>query len=333
MKFDKPKVLSKHIPEIISAYPLGGVVECKNLGGIPNNTYKVKTKKKTFVVRIYSIGQSSLDHIKIEIDILKHLTKQKFISQHPIAGKNGEILQYWGKYPLLATEFIPGTMAEAKPITPRLAFNIGKLLNEFRKSMLSYKVKAIPEDEKFFIKGNYVFDSNINKELQKKGWKMDVSEVSKQWKRSTKVLMDNMAKLDVNIIHSDFWPPNIKVKGDEIVGLMDFDDWSYGPTFFDLVVAFIEVPMLGGAEINKQIAVSLFRGYFQTGGKLTSLEKQLFADAIEMYCALFLVYNIVQADEFEEADVYLRRLKIFLDKDADKKFREDIASYMKEASK
>jgi len=327
MDFDKPKVLPKHIPEIISVYPFGEMIECENLGGIPNNTYKVKTDKKIFVVRIYSIGQSSLDHIKIEIEILKHLARQDFISPRSLIGKNRKVLQYWGKYPILATEFIEGQMVEDKPLTSKLAFNIGKLLNTFRESMSTFKPRKIPEGEKFFVKGDEIM-STMDEDLKQRGWKMNVSNVLKQWERSKKKILSNIDKLEVNVIHSDFWPPNLKCKGDEIVGLMDFDDWVYAPVFFEFMVAFLECAMIGGSEIKKEIAVNLFKGYFKTGGKLSQLERELFADVIEAYCALFLVYNIVQAPEFEAANVYLRRLNIFLDKDRKKQFKKEIIEYI-----
>lgn len=324
MDFDKPKILPSHIPDIISVYPFGKMISCQNLGGIPNTTYKVVTKGKTFAVRIYSIGQSSLDHIKIEIDILEHLRRQHFISPRLLAGKDGKILQFWGKYPIVATEFIPGVMADTVPMTPTIAYNTGKLLNQFRHAMASYIRNDIPEEEKFFNKAESIV-STLTEDLHKRGWEMDISQVPQQWQRSKQILIEHLPKLKTNIIHSDFWPPNLKLRGEKIIALMDFDDWSYGPMFFDLAYAFIEGAMMNGKQVNKRIATSLFEGYFNNGGKLTFVEQALFADAIGMYCCLMLSYNIVQAPEFDQANIYLIRLENFLNPRTTQQFKDQIS--------
>jgi len=83
MIFDKPTIAANDINEIASKYDFGAVTGFANLGGIPNNTFKIFGEKKTFVVRIYSIGQSDIKHIEEEINILNYLSKHNFISPIP----------------------------------------------------------------------------------------------------------------------------------------------------------------------------------------------------------------------------------------------------------
>lgn len=156
MTFDKPKVRIEDLPEILSPYDLGDIVQAKSMGGVPNTTFKVMTSKRVVAVRIYSIGQSSLKHILIEHQILKQLTDQGFITTTPVTGRNHKLLQYWGKYPLLVTEYIDGEMAEDKPLTKELSYNIGALLNKFRSHMKDVVTDPIPGEEYLITKGSQV---------------------------------------------------------------------------------------------------------------------------------------------------------------------------------
>lgn len=330
MIFEKPKVTDTDLPSILEPYEIGNILHSEFLGGIPNTTFKVVTDKQVVAVRIYSVGQSSLGHIKIEQYILDKLTDSGFITTTPIPGRNGEILQYWGKYPLLVTHFIEGDMAEDMPLTPKLAYNIGSLVNTFRSAMSSLVLPNVPTEEYLIAKGSRVL-ATIDEDLGGRGWKMDISKVPMQWQRSSQKIMNNFASLSPTIIHSDFWPPNLKCKGEEIVGLMDFDDWTYGPAIFDLVVAFQECSMFGGAEIDEVIASNILKGYFETGGTMTRLEQDIFPDAIELFCSLFLAYNIVQAETFDEANVYLKRLHIMAQEESNAIFRAQIERLITEA--
>lgn len=332
MDFDKPRVEKENLAAILSPYNLGTIKSIESLGGIPNTTFKVVTDKQVVAVRIYSIGQSSLRHIELEIEILIQLASKGFISPRPVAGTDGNYLQYWGKYPILVTEYIEGKMADELPLTPRLGYQIGTLLTTFSRAMESLDLPDIPAEEYLISKGNDVL-ATINKDLERRGWEMDISRVPKQWQRSTQKILNNFDSLNPTVIHSDFWPPNLKCKGEEIVGLMDFDDWTYGPAIFDLVVAFQECSMFGSAEVDEDIAINILKGYFENGGKMTGLERSVFPDAIELFCSLFLAYNIVQADTFDEAYVYLKRLHIMAEGESRANFRAQIDRLIGEARK
>ena len=323
MQFDKPKILPKHIPDIIKPYSLGKIVACENLGGIPNTTYKVVTDKHTFAVRIYSHGQSSLEHIKLELRVLEHLAKKNFPSPRPIRGKDGKLLQIWKGYHLLSTEFIEGDMAESVKITPDIAYGTGELAAKFKEVMKDFKADPVPEGETWLDRGDWVVGT-IHEDLKERGWKMNLKNVTAQWERSSKPFRDKASELDSNIIHADFWPPNLKVKEKRIVGIMDFDDCCYGATIIDFSIALMELSMFEGTEMDKNLAKQLINGYFDAGGKITDLEKALIVDAIEMTCAVWLGFNIVQAPRYEQADVYLQRLNKLWDESYNRNLRKTI---------
>lgn len=324
MKFDKPKVGINQIPEIILPYDLGRYKTSISLGGVPNTTFKVFTDNTTIALRVYSIGQSSLYHIGKEIEILEYLRTQHFPAPRPIKGVNGKILQYWGKYPILVTEYIEGKMAEDRELTPMLSYNIGSLLNKYRQVIKSFDHGDVPKSEHIISKSSEVV-ATLTTDLENRGWEMDVSSVKKQWEKSSTIVSKALNDLEQGIVHSDFWPPNLKINGDKIVALMDFDDWSYGPIFFDLVVAFQECAMFNSDEINHEAATNIFRGYFKTGGELSELEASLFPYAIQLFSSLFLAYNVVQADTYEEAHIYLRKLNRFKDDRSSNQFNTELS--------
>ena len=332
MNFDKPTVLPRHIPEIISPYPFGKVLECENLGGIPNTTYKVIAERKTFAVRIYSHGQSSMEHINMELKVLKHLEKKGFRSPRLLSGKNGKILQLWKGYPVCATDFILGKMADSIKIIPELAFNVGKTTAKLRKAMASFEIDTIPDGETFIDRGKDVVDS-LSDDLKKRMWVMDISNVAKQWERSSRRFVENKNILESNILSADIWPPNIKCEGSEIVALMDFDDCCYGATIIDFSIALMSFSMFQDVKIDKDIARSLLIGYFNAGGNMTSIEESLIVDAIEMTCAMWLGYNVSQAPRVEQAEIYLLILNILNDEQKRRKFSDDITKVVNEAKK
>lgn len=330
MDFDKPTVLKNHIPEIITPYPFGKMLACENLGGIPNTTYKVVAQHKTFAIRIYSHGQSSLAHIKMELKVLMHLEKMKFEAPQLLPGKNGDILQQWNGYNTCATKFIPGAMADTIKITPQLAFNVGKTAAQLKKAMETFKINRIPGGETFIDRSKQVVDSLVD-DLKKRGWVMDVGSVAKQWEAASSNFIKNAHLLDSNILSADIWPPNIKCDGSKVIALMDFDDCCYGATIIDLSIALMSFSMFKTVKMDKKITVALLTGYFSAGGKMTKLEESLIVDAIEVTCAMWLGYNIPQAPRFEQAEIYLKILNILNKKANRKTFCNNIAKYIKEA--
>lgn len=307
MEFDKPVVLPADVGTIMSSYPFGRVLECKNLGGIPNTTYKVVGESKTVAVRIYSHGQSSLEHIRLELRVLQHLAGKGFESPRPLAGKNGELLQQWKGYWVCASEFIPGAMADTVELTSDLVGDVGRIVASLQKAMESLEMGKIPQGETFIEKGDAVLKS-LRPALQTKGLSIDVHKITSQWERAREPFLRSGSKLRHGIIHADIWPPNVICDGERVVGLVDFDDCCYGATCIDVALALMEFSMFQDAYMDQELAVAFLGGYFRNGGTLSSLEEEFFINAMEMACAMWLVYEVIEAPSFVEGEVYLRRL-------------------------
>jgi Ser/Thr protein kinase RdoA (MazF antagonist) len=309
MEFHKPQVSAKDLSTIVSYYPFGDLKKYIDLGGIPNSTFKVEVSAKTFVVRIYGQGQSSLDHIIFEHEVLRHLERLDFPSPRLIKARDNSILKQWQGYWVCATEFIEGVTADKIERTPALLRDVGKLVASFEKAMRSADIH-VPEGETFMERGDFALQS-LPSGINKLGLDVDLSNVIAQWERSCRSFILNRSYLKSNILHADIWPPNVICREEEVVGLTDFDDCCYGATIIDLALALMEFTMFEDITMDFELAHELFCGYLQEGGNLTALEASMIVDAMEMACAMWYAYNVIEAPIYQEAEIYLSRLNQF----------------------
>ena len=312
MQFDKPIVSPTDIATIMSSYPCGQVLACQELGGLPNTTYKVVTEQKATAVRIYGRGQSSLEHIDLELRVLQHLARMDFESPRLLAGTNGQFIQQWQGYRVCVTEFIHGVTADNIALTPELVCDVGRLVASFQKAMALFKTDVIPEGGTVITRGLGGLAS-LDAVLSQRGWELDIGDVILQWQRASEPLVSHDAELDSNVIHADIWPPNVICEGETVVGLVDFDDCLYGATFIDVAITLLEFSMFQDFVVDEELAVAFFSGYFRHGGTLSALEEELIVNAIEMLYVIWLTYYAAQSPFFEEAEKYLHQLNLLSD--------------------
>ena len=67
------------------------------------------------------------------------------------------------------------------------------------------------------------------------------------------------------LLHGDFWPGNLLWKGDQLVGVLDWEDAAYGDPLSDLACAALELSYVAGPEgaqrfLNEYMAVRPFDG-------------------------------------------------------------------------
>jgi homoserine kinase type II len=307
----------------MSSYPYGKVLACQKLGGLPNTTYKVVTEQKTTAVRIYGQGQSSLEHIELELKVLQHLARLDFESPRLLAGTNGQFIQQWEGYRVCVTEFIPGVTADTITLTPALVCDVGRLVARFQKAMALFETDVVPDGGTIIARGLGGLAS-LDAVLSQRGWEMDIGGVIPQWQRASEPFVSHDAELDSNVIHADIWPPNVICEGARVVGLVDFDDCLYGATFIDVAIALLEFSIFQDFVVHEELAVAFFSGYFRHGGTLSTLEEALIINAIEMLYVIWLTYYAAQSPYFEEAEKYLRQLNLLSDDAFRKRLRADV---------
>lgn len=194
--------------------------------------------------------------------------------------------------------------------------------------MASFKIGAIPEGEKFIERGADVLKS-LDPALSKRGWEMDIRNVMPQWERASAPFVRNCADLNSNVIRADVWPPNVICEGEESVGLVDFDDCLHGATIIHVAIALMEFSMFQDIVMDEELAVAFLANYFRHGGRMSPLEEKLIADVMEMTCAMWLAYNVIQAPTFEEAEIYLRRLDLLHDDTFREKMSTDVRRFIR----
>lgn len=321
MDFDKPLVLPEDIPLILSNYSIGNVISTEPLHGVPNTTVKVITEQRTVAVRVYGQGQSSIEHIDLEMKVLKHLDDLGFQSPRVIPGSDGMSVQRWRHYWVCVTDFIHGEVASSVKLTPELVEDVGRLVASFQTAMRGFELESIPPGETFLERGSHVLEL-LDDVVKKRGLRFASISVRSAWDHAARVLNEHWEDLNKNIIHADIWPTNVIVIANRVVGLIDFDDCLYGPTVLDVAIPLMEFSMFQDTTLRHDLAEAFLTGFFRSGGSITEIEEALLLSAMEMTCAMWVAYYAMQSPDFREGEVYLRRLDLF----ANSNYREKMVS-------
>lgn len=323
MKFDKPIVLSDDISEIMRLYSLGGILESSYLGGVPNVTYKVVTNSGAYAVRITNHGYTSVEHLKIEVELLRHLAKRSFAESPRLTlGVDGEAIQSWRGYRVLVTEFISGTPGDRVKITADLCHDVGRVVASLKKHLSAFTGK-VPEEETFVRRGKRLL-SILPATTQNLGWEIDVGSILDQWKYATHKFDEYKDLLQFSVLHSDVWPPNIICESNRIIGVVDFDDWCYGPTIIDVCGPIVEFPMISSNVLNDDLCIAFFLGYLSNGGTISDVEENLIVYGMEMTCISWLACNALHKVQFDESEIYLKKLNYLRNETSRKQLSADI---------
>lgn len=312
MKFDKPVVLLEDIPEILSMYGPGPVLETKYLGGVPNVTYRVITPSSKLAIRICNHGYTSIEHLETEIELLSYLHAAGFEeSPIPVYGTNGMMIQNWRGYRTFAMKLIEGVPGDRSPITSELCFDVGRTVAQMQKLLRNY-ARPLPDGESYTQRSLRLLEM-LPITSKTMGWRIDFDAVLKQWNRASEDILRHSRKMSHGVIHTDIWPPNVICADNKIVGVVDFDDWSYGASFIDPVAALTEFPMFNRLEFNEDLAYALLKGYFAYGGRLSDVEHRLLLVGMETLCASWLACNALHRIQFEESAIYVKKLELLRD--------------------
>jgi homoserine kinase type II len=328
--FDKPLVSPSDVFDIMSRYPFGSVVACENMGGIPNSNYHVVTKRKEIALRVYSHGQTSVEHTQFEMMVLEHLKAKNFPSPRPILATNGQTLQYWKGYTVCAFDFIPGTMAANEEFTPELIGGVGRLVAAYERAMCSFEMSACPSGETFAKRGEYALWS-LEAALRRRVRGVTLDLVRSGWYRASHAWYRNVNRARAGIIHADIWPKNVICQQGSVAALIDFDDCCCGPVVTDVAIALMEFSMYRDVSMNRELATLLLANYLRNGGRISDDEAELIIEIMVMTCAMWFAYYVVQAETLEEGRVYLSRLSFWQDEKHRGRLRTDIKHCLKEA--
>lgn len=330
MHFDKPVVFLKDIPSIVASFDFGILLEAKYLGGVPNVTYRVISSANKLAIRICNHGYTSVDHLTMEVNLLNHLQQCGFTEAPvPVQGIDGEYIQNWHGYRVFAMKLIEGIPGDRVKITPGICNDVGRVISQMGKALLSYPGK-IPVGETYIDRGMRLL--NLLPETSNlMGWNIDTGKIIDQWESACTTLENFKNTIDYSVIHTDVWPPNILCEDGKVVGVVDFDDWAYGPVMLDLSASLVEFPWFNSMNFDDNLTFELFRGFFHHGGSLTEYERLLLPVGMEMSCASWLSCNALHRIQFEESEIYLEKLNLLRNSQARKELVKRILVCIDEA--
>lgn len=330
MYFDKPHVAPNDILEIAKTYDLGSVVNVEYLGGVPNVTYKVIAEKKCLALRVGNRGYTSSTHLELEVKILDHLEKVGFAeSPRVIRTATGKKIHYWQGYPILATDYIDGITADNVQVNRSLCFDIGRVVASLQHSLISFRTE-VPASETFLSRISQMVGA-FPDSVKKLGWKVDTSKVLSQWKEAEISYLHLTKSMTHNVVHTDIWPPNVILIDNQVKGVVDFDDWAYGPTVIDICAPLVEFPMENDTNMNPDFAISILLGFLRNGGPLEILKEDILACSMELLCISWLSCNAIHQVSFMESTPYIHKLEFLRDKYKRKNFEFDLKQLIRAA--
>jgi len=308
MDFIKANFLHNDILKILNLYlfDLEGI-EIFDLKGIANNNYRVIGKGFDIAIKVYSHGQSDENKIIKELEVIKLFGQKGIKVPELIAGKNGQILQKYEGFSVVATNFIKGNVFDCVDFTKERMFEVGKIVAQVEKiakqiDIISFEYMSFKEEF------NYV-SKNLDSELSKRHYDFDLNA----YKNNLGLVGNIISKLDNStnkqFLHKDIWPWNL-IDAEDGIYLLDFNDWSIGDPIIELSVALLEFSMFKSDKFNVNVAQSIIEGY-KSIKPLTYPPADLW-ETMLFICFLYFPYNVIQSDDKFESEIYLKRINTLI---------------------
>ncbi|NMB57140.1 phosphotransferase [Candidatus Beckwithbacteria bacterium] len=215
--------------------------------GFDNDLWEVKTKDNKFALRVgkRKLGQA----IKFEVDLIKHLEKNKLNVPKIIQTlKKESFVLAKDDSALILFDFIEGKSLEVDPDHKpdlEIVHKAGTLLGNFHKYSLSFNSNIKRRSIFTEFERALVREKLIVKKLH--GGEKFIKEVKEyiDWSKSS--------DFPKGIIHNDYQPANIMVDEKQNITMIDFDWASPGPFAKDvgLALALWSYPNKGEQHLKK----------------------------------------------------------------------------------
>jgi len=219
----------KEIAKLADEFALGDVISYSGIrNGSVNTHYLIETKRGRYFAKIDEV-KSELE-VKEELDLLLHLKKQGFPCLQPLKSKTGRY--YWdvqGKC-ITLSRYLDGVELPVESLTTTHLETLGHALADLHLIGRSYK-KGI--DNRFGFNRIVAIYREVRRQLPSH-LKNIVRVLDDEFSYLENYLDNNLPK---GIIHGDLFPDNVKLKGNRLVGIMDFEAACRGKLIYDLATA------------------------------------------------------------------------------------------------
>ena len=307
MTFDKPVITEHDISEILLLFfnDTSSVKKITNLGGIPNNNFFVRINSKNIVLKIYSKGQSTIDHIENEVRFTMFMGSRGIHTLSLIPGRDGNYIQYWKGYPVVCTSFISGRRLSELGIDAAIARSVGEYTALFEKTAAEFIIPSLrPANLSEVVE--YVFQDVDKKTLECKTC-TELDYILAIWNEISPEIEVLQRSYCPQMVHMDLWPYNFILHRNSLYSI-DYDDWLFTSPIFEISVVLLEFCMFNCNVFNWEIAKEILSGYccesdFKYSGKDIHL-------ALQFICVLWYGYNLVESSVYEHAQIYYKKLAV-----------------------
>jgi Ser/Thr protein kinase RdoA (MazF antagonist) len=307
MDYERPSISDEDLPLLVSLFCDEPVHSVQRLAGIPNVTFRAATSRTDVAIRISNNGYTSEEHLPYEVALLQHLAASGFPhSPRLVKGRNGEFIQRWRGYRVCATRFILGERADARPITRALCVDIGRAIANLTSQLASFD-GPLPESEAYSKR----LDEAINlfpAIARRLNWPAEVNAALELWPNIRSTLAEGVESVRAVPIHTDIWPPNVICWENQVTGIVDFDECSFGPSALDLCNALAEFPAFLSDKWDRGLVRAILEGYMALQGESLHEFEDTVVPAMQAACMYWLACNALHGVSYRESQVYVRKI-------------------------
>jgi homoserine kinase type II len=291
------KLTKKEIQKVANEFELGTIKSYKIIkGGLVNYNYLVKTGKGNYIIRIIgNVSPKKIKHIKLQFKILDHLKKKKFpyLIPYHIKTKHSKDILDIGNKKVWVYEMIAGQNYDMPNVHQiKLMAKALAIYHQFISGLNGEESKD--ESEKRIIMRF--------KKMQKIIIRDDADRLALKYRDFFKEVFNNVRKIKNPpkqlFLHNDFDSSNVLFRKGKLVGIIDFDETSYGPRIFDISVSIRDSCSIQGKLDMKK--VKIFLKEYEKISNLSKKEKDMIIPSILNANVDFFVWTYVEMKKEKE---------------------------------
>lgn len=241
------------LAELISHYDVGGLVSAKGIAeGVSNSNWLIETSTARFILTMYE-RRIDLSDLPFFLDLLDHLAAKGCPVPRTIHDREGASFRWLDGKAVALIEFLPGVSVDHP--TEGQAYNVGTVLAEMHlaaEGFASSRANTLGPATSAQVLAECGEAALAEIDPQLPATIAQAREVAEAWP----------SDLPRSIIHSDLFPDNVLMRGDEVSALIDFYFACTDAMAYDLAVTHAAWSFTSdGLGYRAEIGRSLLQGY------------------------------------------------------------------------
>lgn len=264
------QLAAETLAALVTHYDVGELVSAKGIAeGVSNSNWLIETsgadgKGARFILTMYERRIDPGD-LPFFLDLLDHLAAQHCPVPGTVHDRQGNSHRMLGEKAVALIEFLPGVSVDAP--TAAQAGNVGRALAQMHLAAQSFAPRRT----------NDLGPENSAQVLAACGEDALAAidpALPAAIEQSRRVARDWPQNLPRSIIHSDLFPDNVLMLGDQVCGLIDFYFACHDAMAYDLAVTHAAWSFAdGGRSYRPEIGLALIAGY-QSQRELLETERK-----------------------------------------------------------